>query len=1231
MKIYFKFLLILTLMNINSISFSAENPEYVFGKIAPLELADATNAQDNLNFDVVDYDAELASFASSQLQNLINRCAMFYIQLDMGEQGENGMTASEIASYESTVNEKCLCRLGQSLSNSDPSNSSNLVSTTSPGVWEDSSNTASNGAILGGSCNSASASTLPGRANILEYTINKCVNRRIQLDGKVDTAQCGSEWGKDVSDLSDTCKIHIEALRVECLTLLREETAYNMDFSGDVYSCNFDDQTKFLKLKGTSICFQYSSVSVSQAETQYGDDETESMVDEYGTFEIGEIFLMNQYSRSPCIKDVSYGKKDKNELWVSQSCDGEFAIKYKSVDCGYRPVCTVQPNEDTHEEASGSVASGDHKTSTVTCDGGQADNGAKVWCKVQPAIEESGPTEGDNDYSVEITNIDPSNISIENKNGGSCYWSTGTTTTPSNYGVEKKGSEIDGADDNNVRGWGVWATGNCHAIFTVKYDWKRKECKKAGENATNDVCCDGLVFNGNDKICHSPIMAFDIPKLDEEDHLEPYIEGECKVSIADAAKEAAKDYMAEIANYENLFTAIDFSNDAMTKIKAAYHKTAVAETKTIIDDETGESTEVLDIVTKVERPASKQKLLDELLTENTGYTVKTNDESISYDPDWISELTNTDNKSTGVEDSMGDVNKYDQIIDASEPLDSAMFAWKHMHDSFVTFRRRMFGLQEALRKANEENEQFTKEHIDFTKAKAAGTATEEEVAKNALNPYRDDNLQLTSVKVTHLGIQLQMIYSLGLEANLLWLENRMKQAVQIGADLLWTCAHNTDCSKSSWFLYDENRENVADIILDPVYPYLYSSKSISLESLEYPLFDYKKSITTVSNLNDYFDVFYKENLYDNMYNYEHNEYHALPQQRSASLHSAGKLFKEYSIDIPLKDSDKIKSNFLDDNILKKFGEEDIDHQVEMADLPFYCSQQDETGWQIRAPMGKLIIPLRAYQLVRFLRIYQSGYFSTYEAKSTCTQKVIDGLGSSGVAAEDESAVAVAEGAVDSEGSDEVNEVLSGFVASVFANSPNVGSLMASQGLSNLVPDNLATDATSGTSTVSSADVGALSKKKKSAIDDMIKLREDKGDDIIRKHIDSLNNSLGKALKSKTRVTASTGGMSLSTDVAAPSSGISEAIKTIEKKDKKVNKNAQKKKGSGGKRSGFRNSYKSSNSRKSNYSSSNSNNRKMMKAIKNSKYDHDESDSLWETLSKRYIRSGYPALLFEKDD
>ncbi len=1058
----------------------------------------------------IDYKTQLEKLNGDQKQVLVERCVMFTIQNEMGQTGEDSMSPAEIESYENLIETKCKCIQDGY-------------------TWEKESN-------VKGQCNNAA----PAEKDLLLYTMDQCVDRL-----KLSDSSCKT-------NMTDSC---VNDFRYQCYQYMTQPHEFSEKSNPILNRCDYDDQTKNIKLECRSYCYIRNECDVTQ--------------EDFKNRKIGNVYLLKKKSRSSCVKGSTYGINDDNTIWVTNSCHGDFAIQYKDPKCGFRPTCNPKPHMTDYIAESGT------QKLEVVCNGEENESGGKQFCAVTPfKVDKSGKLTDEPDPQKEVTYIKDLKLV---KKIGPAKCNPGGNASAIDYNSRDKG--LDG-------GWGIETQNFCHGLFEVSVNWKRKLCTLAGQKTTSqDTCCNGLYFDPKDKTCNVP--PFDPPALDDEIKLASMADGiragaNCNPTIPDEVNALVDKYFLELGNYENLFTLIDGKSDAVSSIEV--------NTEDAEEDQQG---------------------------ANSG--------SSSVEP----------NSST-----------YDLT--------------KLLHDTVVRYRTDYKEAYAQFKTAEDYTAGEYKAYIAYLQKVDKKENTPEDDKAVEKNMFLGLDIQSAAFKNQNLTKNFQIAYIKTIKDMTAEYEAELSKAAHAGQNAVWYCAHNENCSENNWLVRDIKKDEVVDFLHDPSYPFkaltirgkmlpkLAKVNKLLLENSTYAKFESNgdnKGLDKFDLYSKYFDYRSGGDVDNSMIkNTSSSSLVGTSNKTPAEYYMTLDLFRKYSHEVPLRENSLISNN----DYLSKSKEGTL-----AGGLPQYCEKQDE--YEVRVPIGKAIEPLRMLQVTGVAKAYFDLVASVYEKNESCLVDV-NASHDKNVADLDVNLGLESRLIGNSNSLNDVEGEEAGFIKNVSGSLLGVMSSKYGSASSGSFMDNLfGKSSDSSSASLNDSNTGSsLSAIKKAEADRVSKLINKrikyKKDTALADYQASLDSAFGDQLKNKANAFASyspslSGKSGLSTSSGA-NSALGKSARDGEG-DSKVDANSGINWGSGSGSSsgsgygGFNRSSGSSNY--NNGSGSNSggnygssygssygvNNNEILDNIDDKKYEPNETDSLFDRVTKRYIKSAYPVLLEKK--
>ena len=1045
---------------------------------------------------LIDYKTELAKLNGDQQQVLVERCIMFTIQNEMGQSGEDSMSPSEIESYENLIETKCKCIQDGH-------------------TWNKESN-------VKGQCDNGT----PAEKDILLYTMDQCVDRL-----KVTDSSCNGT-------MTDSC---LADFRYQCYQYMTQPHEFSEKSNPILNKCDYDDQTKNIKLACRSYCYIRNECDVTQ--------------EEFKNRTIGNVYLLKKKSRSSCVKGSTFGIKDDNTIWVNNSCDGDFAIQYKDPKCGFRPTCAPKPHITDFIPERGT------ETIEVACNGEENENGGKQFCKVVPfKKDKKGKVTDEPDPLREVTYV--TGVKLSKKIG------------PAKCNPGGNGSAIDYSPRNKglAGGWGIETQNFCHGVFQVDVKWQRKLCTLAGQTTdSKDTCCNGLYFDPKDKTCNVP--NFEPPALEDEVKIAGMATSiragaECNPKIDDEVNALMDKYFFELGNYENLFTLIDGKSDAISSIE--------------VQSEEGEE----------------------------------------------------GSSSSSI-----------------EPRSSTYDLTKLLHDTVVRYRTEYKTAFAQFKTAEEYTAAEYKAYINYLLMVDKKENTPEDDKSVEKNMFLGLDVQSAAYKNQQLSKTFQKAYIKTIKDMTALYEFDISKAAHAGQNAVWYCAHNENCSENNWLVRDIKKDEVVDFLHDPAYPYkvltirgkmlpkLAKVNKLLVENSTYTKFESPGSAKGL----DQHDVYSKYFSYKT----SKDEDNALVKggglagiDKEQEYYMTLDLFRKYSHEVPLRENSLISNG----DYLKKTKEGAL-----AGGLPQYCEKQDD--YEVRVPVGKAIEPLRMLQVTGVAKAYYDLISAIYEKNESCLVDV-NATHDKNVADLDVNL------GLDSRliggnntARDKSNGEDTGFIKNVSGTllgemSSKYGSAAAGSFMDNLFGKKDSGSSANLNDANTGSNLSAIKKKEADRVSKLINKRiKYKKDNALAAYQDSLDSAFGDQLKNKANVFASISPSLRGASGLNSGSKNSSAIGNSGRdQDKKVDGNSGIDWGSrsGSGRSG---GYGSSSNYNSNRGSSGSNsgsgsgssysnsvqarNNEILDNIDDQKYEPNDGDSLFDRVTKRYIKSAYPVLLQKK--
>ncbi|PIK15665.1 DUF3011 domain-containing protein [Halobacteriovorax sp. JY17] len=1053
----------------------------------------------------IDYKNELSKLNGDQKEVLMERCIMFTIQNEMGQSGEDSMSPSEIESYENLIETKCKC-INDGF------------------TWKKESN-------MKGQCDNAA----PAEKDLLLYTMDQCVDRL-----KLSDKSC-----KD--SMTDSC---LADFRYQCYQYMTQAHEFSEKSNPILNRCDYDDQTKNIKLECRSYCYIRNECDVTQ--------------EDFKNRKIGNVYLLQKKSRSSCVKGSTYGINDDNTIWVTNSCHGDFAIQYKDPKCGFRPTCTPKPHITDF------IPDGGTQTLEMVCNGEENESGGKQFCKVTPfKIDKNGKLTNEPDPMKEVTYVNDLKLS---KKLGAAKCNPGGNGSAIDYNPRNKGL---------AGGWGIETQNQCNALFKVTVKWQRKLCTLAGQKAeSKDTCCNGLYFDPKDKTCN--VAPFDPPALADEVNIASMANNirsgaECNPKVGDDITELMDKYFFELGNYENLFTLVDGKSDAISSIEV----------------DTAESEE--------------------------------------------------SNSSSVV-----------------EPRESTYDLTKLLHDTVVRYRTDYQNAFAQFKTAEDYTSDQYKAYINYLLKVDKKENTPEDDKGVEKNMFLGLDVQSAAFKNQQLTKTYQKAYITTIKEMTANYEADLEKASHAGQNAVWYCAHNENCSENNWLVRDIKKDEVVDFLHDPAYPYkaltirgkplpkLAKVNKLLLENSVYRKFEF-----TNDNSDDKKGLD-KLGVYASYFDYRAGAQRINPMMKAAGLagvddenqreyYKTLELFRKYSHEVPLRENSLISNG----DYLKKTKEGSL-----AGGLPLYCEKQDD--YEVRVPIGKAIEPLRMLQITGVAKAYYDLISAVYEKNESCLvdvsakhdKNVADLDVNLGL---DSRLIGGANTAATSKGED------TGFIKNVSgtllgAMSSKFGSATAGSFMDNLFGRKDGGAGANLNDSNSGSNLSALKKQEAARISKLIDKRiKYKKDNALAAYKNSLDAAFGDQLKNKANAFASLSpGLSSGSGLNSGSSNNSALGNSNRGEDeKKVDPNSGvnwgSSSGSSANYGGFGNSGSSGSNRGGHGSGSNggsgsgmnysgnsgSGNQDILDNIDDKKYEPNDGDSLFDRVTKRYIKSAYPVLLERK--
>lgn len=1102
----------------------------------------------------LEYGKQLALLNDDQVQIVFERCMMFTIQNEMGQSGEASMSDADIEAYEELVSNRCKCIADN-------------------GTWEAESESK-------GECKA----DVPAVKDILIHTMDMCVDR-MQLSDE----SCKNE-------MTPTCK---NDFRYQCYQYMTQPQEYSEKANPILNACEYDDQTKNIKMECRSYCYVRKTCEVTE--------------EDFKNRTIGNVYLLKKKSRSSCVKGSTYGIDSKNQIWVNNSCHGEFAIQYKDPKCGFRPTCVPQAHITDH------IADGGTQTFVMACDGERAETeGGKFFCKATAMMEDqSNKVTDEPDPGKEITRV--TNIVLDKKVGAAAC-NPGGNSSPIDYSPRNKG--LDG-------GWGIEVQRKCHASFKVTVKWKKKLCTMAGEEGVSkDTCCNGLYFDPKKKTCNVP-QYYPEPLEDEVKLALDYgttQQNKCSPKFTDDANSVVAKYFVELGYYENMFSLIDAKSDGVSSILypgiyneqkdkfEAFIQTMNEEIQVAKDASIVAKQAAFELTDEEEKAEAFQKIADEL---SVAMKLARDKEEVARN-----ELEGT---------LVGDK--------SSLPKDSTYDSTNLIHDAIVRFRTDWASQTIEFNIAANHLKAQSSQHTEYLDSVDKKTVTEEATLAMKTNLFDGLDVQAAALEYQKVTKQVEIAYMLAMGNLVDQYVLDIEAAAIVGQNVAWLCAHKENCSEYNWLIRDKSKDEVVDFLHDAPHPFklvqargrmlpkITKVNKLLIDTDKYERFESgtgeKKGLGLLEELKQF-------------YSYQTQETTPFPEPAIEGDESASKdadrvlnLFRQYTQEFPIRENSLQKDN---DYLTKYLDPE----KGKSSGLPEFCPVQNE--YAVRVPMGKAIEPLRMLQMLKVIKKYYSLYAEAYVANEECLSALDDanpsnttrpdlvlnntGLGAGG------------SGGGSGVSADERN-FMNGLGGSIIG---QLGSTFDDAAPGSFL-DNLKNRALGENNLSSTGDNLSAVQKEKDRVAKLIKKRiKRKGDKRIADYMKSLDKSLGATLSKKANQFAS---------LSNPATGFTGLLKggTNNSAVSGFGRDSKKTGLSGG--SGKGNGYSSR--RKLNYgnkgksssygmrkggasggSRGNGNgNSGMLSGVNDKKFDSNEADTLFEMVTKRYIRTAYPVLLEKK--
>jgi hypothetical protein len=1015
--------------------------------------------------------------------------------------------------------------------------------------------------------------------DLLVHTMDMCVERLGLTD-----ASCKN-------NMTSACT---NDFRYQCYQYMTQPHEFSEKSNPILDKCDFDDQTKSTKLECRSYCYIRNECNITN--------------DEFKNKKIGNIYLLKKKSRSSCVKGSTYGIHDDNTMWVSNSCHGEFAVQYKDPRCGYRPTCAPLPHEIDNIPESGT------QTLEMVCNGEEKEDGGKHFCSVVPfKRDKDGKVTSEPDPSKEVTYVQ--DLKLVTKIGAA-KCNKGGNGSAIDYSPRNKGLQ---------GGWGIETQKLCHARFQVKVKWKRKLCTLAGKETTNkDTCCNGLYWDPQSKTCNVP--AFQPPEVEDESKmLVDYSGNACSPTIPENVQTLADKYFVELGHYENMFALIDASSDGISSIATPdeyFEKKEAEAEKAQIEAEVAaklaeETKKIEDTITDEEK---KAEALEKLAEENA----KELEEKTSSLTEKIAELT--------VKESTLEAKK------------STFDAIKLVHDAAVRFRTDWTQATIQFREMENELARHNDVYQNHLKLVEAGKNTPEDDEKMNDNMFKGLDIQAAAHKSQKYAKAFQIAYIQTIKGYTDQYQLDLEGAAHAGQNLAWYCAHTENCSENNWLIRDKTKEEIVDFLHDAPYPYKLVEprgrmlpKLAGVNKLLIDTDKYQKFESSNNNPKGYGVI----DELKNFFSYQEGKNKELPvlaaEGDDAASNDADKvlnLFRQYTQEFPLREDSLFKDNEVLSNYLSVSKE-----GVNKDGLPTYCAKQDD--YDVRIPIGKAIEPMRMVQVTRVLKKFYGLYEEAYKANEKCLIALdanhdknnsrpdlnlnltgrTTGIQNAGVVSTEDRRFA--------EG---FNGSLLGHMTSTFGDVAP-GSFM----------DNLMKNGAKGgsLSDVGSNDLNAVRKNEADRTAKLIKRRiKRKKDKALDNYIKSLGSTLGATLTKKDRRFASLSPKNNGANGLGGPGGNSAVGKSDRKAKSSTLGSGSNKSASYGSRGSAYGNRNSSRRSSDNYGAgmgasrgtgmgSDSGNDEILSNVNDKKFDSNESDSIFDIVTKRYIRTAYPVLLEKK--
>ncbi len=583
----------------------------------------------------------------------------------------------------------------------------------------------------------------------------------------------------------------------------------------------------------------------------------------------------------------------------------------------------------------------------------------------------------------------------------------------------------------------------------------------------------------------------------------------------------------------------------------------------------------------------------------------------------------------------------------TEPQRATYDAIKQMHDSFVVFRKDYLNAKKDFEAATGVLQKNMTKWQEYLKLKSENKMTAELETEYSDNMFYGTTMQESSHKLQELSNLVQQAYAKTLIEMSEKMHLALETGVQIGTNLVWYCAHNENCSERNWLVKDKKGESIVDFFHDPIHSYkVQGPRSTALPKLA----GVSKYLMTENSYQAFEKLLKNFESYQSIYSYNEAKELKLEEKPEEKVTALMKLFRQYSAELPLRK----ESMFAEDETLKNYTEMNKKSSkssttAEQTGIPFYCEKQDD--YDVRVPLGKVVEPLRIVQVMMFIKKYYQMNLQIYEDQAACMVKPefekasdygfvptseIRGASVTAIKSNFKASDSEAKGFAVSPIDGKFLNVAPGAAISTFGKFLRDSIGNKGKGLNNASLGSDKSDSLFAIKRKSNA------KKLKRAIDKRLKYKKD---DLLDKHIASQEKAYGAQLKKKAQM------FSALSPTLAPQS--SDSGKSGSKDDAKeagydLNKYGSENSssygsgsgsyGSRGSRRGSRSSggYGSNGSNGS-YGSNGSGNGGMSQSdrdrildnVNDKKYDAAEGDSLFDTITKRYIKSAYPKFIQKK--